>query len=184
MGNMGVFDPTEIHNRGLLKSHMKEAMIKLGYHLLCFFIYLYRWHTHTLLTRPGLSSLFALTYLTCVFQHDPGFDQRLSPEQATDFSCQIPDCRLCCVPLTSCAPVLYAFNVSEQLFHFLYWIPEFDFATWIWLIFNLSKIHLHSLQQKARLHCGKQSFIFEPLFNTKSLQPQQLIDVCSMFLYQ
>uniref|UniRef100_A0A3P9DHR4 Cornichon family member 4 n=1 Tax=Maylandia zebra TaxID=106582 RepID=A0A3P9DHR4_9CICH len=41
MGNMGVFDPTEIHNRGLLKSHMKEAMIKLGYHLLCFFIYLY-----------------------------------------------------------------------------------------------------------------------------------------------
>lgn len=43
MGNMGVFDPTEIHNRGLLKSHMKEAMIKLGYHLLCFFIYLYRY---------------------------------------------------------------------------------------------------------------------------------------------
>uniref|UniRef100_A0A7N8XMS0 Cornichon family AMPA receptor auxiliary protein 4 n=1 Tax=Mastacembelus armatus TaxID=205130 RepID=A0A7N8XMS0_9TELE len=43
MGNTGVFDPTEIHNRGQLKSHMKEAMIKLGYHLLCFFIYLYRW---------------------------------------------------------------------------------------------------------------------------------------------
>lgn len=42
MGNMGVFDPTEIHNRGQLKAHMKEAMIKLGYHLLCFFIYLYR----------------------------------------------------------------------------------------------------------------------------------------------
>uniref|UniRef100_A0A6Q2Y610 Uncharacterized protein n=2 Tax=Esox lucius TaxID=8010 RepID=A0A6Q2Y610_ESOLU len=41
MGNMGVFDPTEIHNRGQLKSHMKESMIKLGFHLLCFFIYLY-----------------------------------------------------------------------------------------------------------------------------------------------
>ncbi|XP_070590448.1 protein cornichon homolog 4 [Erythrolamprus reginae] len=40
-GNMGVFDPTEIHNRGQLKSHMKEAMIKLGFYLLCFFIYLY-----------------------------------------------------------------------------------------------------------------------------------------------
>uniref|UniRef100_A0A8C5Q4S8 Protein cornichon homolog 4 n=1 Tax=Leptobrachium leishanense TaxID=445787 RepID=A0A8C5Q4S8_9ANUR len=40
-GNLGVFDPTEIHNRGQLKSHMKEAMIKLGFHLLCFFIYLY-----------------------------------------------------------------------------------------------------------------------------------------------
>ena len=41
-GNMGVFDPTEIHNRGQLKSHMKEAMIKLGFYLLCFFMYLYR----------------------------------------------------------------------------------------------------------------------------------------------
>ncbi len=41
-GNMGVYDPTEIHNRGQLKSHMKEAMVKLGFHLLCFFIYLYR----------------------------------------------------------------------------------------------------------------------------------------------
>ncbi|KAK2903467.1 hypothetical protein QQF64_009436 [Cirrhinus molitorella] len=41
MGNMGVYDPTEIHNRGQLKSHMKESMIKLGFHLLCFFIYLY-----------------------------------------------------------------------------------------------------------------------------------------------
>ncbi|XP_072406589.1 protein cornichon homolog 4 isoform X2 [Chiloscyllium punctatum] len=40
-GNVGVFDPTEIHNRGQLKTHMKEAMIKLGFHLLCFFIYLY-----------------------------------------------------------------------------------------------------------------------------------------------
>lgn len=46
MGNMGVFDPTEIHNRGQLKSHMKEAMIKLGFHLLCFFIYLYRWEVY------------------------------------------------------------------------------------------------------------------------------------------
>ncbi|KAJ3597340.1 hypothetical protein NHX12_000868 [Muraenolepis orangiensis] len=42
LGNMGVFDPTEIHNRGQLKTHMKESMIKLGFHLLCFFIYLYR----------------------------------------------------------------------------------------------------------------------------------------------
>ena len=41
-GNMGVFDPTEIHNRGQLKSRTKEAMIKLGFHLLCFFMYLYR----------------------------------------------------------------------------------------------------------------------------------------------
>ncbi|CAH0561060.1 unnamed protein product [Brassicogethes aeneus] len=40
-GNMGVYDPTEIHNRGLLKRHMRDCMIYLGYYLLFFFIYLY-----------------------------------------------------------------------------------------------------------------------------------------------
>jgi len=40
-GSIGVYDPTEIHNRGLLKSHMKEAMAKLAYHILFFFVYLY-----------------------------------------------------------------------------------------------------------------------------------------------
>nr|XP_009860124.1 protein cornichon homolog 4 [Ciona intestinalis] len=40
-GNIGVFDPTEIHNRGLLKGHMKETMVKLGYYVVFFFIYLY-----------------------------------------------------------------------------------------------------------------------------------------------
>uniref|UniRef100_A0A8C5L408 Protein cornichon homolog 4 n=1 Tax=Jaculus jaculus TaxID=51337 RepID=A0A8C5L408_JACJA len=39
-GNMGEFDPTEVHNGGQLKSHMKEAMIKLGFSLLCFFMYI------------------------------------------------------------------------------------------------------------------------------------------------
>ncbi|XP_073904984.1 protein cornichon homolog 4 isoform X1 [Castor canadensis] len=56
-GNMGVFDPTEIHNRGQLKSHMKEAMIKLGFHLLCFFMYLYRFPTH----------MEYASYLSCTF---------------------------------------------------------------------------------------------------------------------
>lgn len=40
-GNVGVYDPTEIHNRGMLKSHMKESMIKLGWYLVFFFVYLY-----------------------------------------------------------------------------------------------------------------------------------------------
>uniref|UniRef100_T1IWN9 Striatin N-terminal domain-containing protein n=1 Tax=Strigamia maritima TaxID=126957 RepID=T1IWN9_STRMM len=40
-GNFGVYDPTEIHNRGMLKSHMKETMVKLGFYLIFFFIYLY-----------------------------------------------------------------------------------------------------------------------------------------------
>ncbi|PSN44093.1 hypothetical protein C0J52_07658 [Blattella germanica] len=40
-GNTGVFDPTEIHNRGQLKKHMRDCMIYLGYYLIFFFIYLY-----------------------------------------------------------------------------------------------------------------------------------------------
>ncbi|XP_058791995.1 protein cornichon homolog 4 [Phymastichus coffea] len=40
-GNMGVYDPTEIHNRGQLKRHMRDCMVYLGYYLLFFFIYLY-----------------------------------------------------------------------------------------------------------------------------------------------
>ncbi|XP_013409854.1 protein cornichon homolog 4 [Lingula anatina] len=40
-GNVGIFDPAEIHNRHQLRSHMKEAMIKLAVHLIFFFIYLY-----------------------------------------------------------------------------------------------------------------------------------------------
>ncbi|XP_002740833.1 protein cornichon homolog 4-like [Saccoglossus kowalevskii] len=40
-GNTGLYDPTEIHNRGQLKSYMKEAMVKLAFHLVFFFIYLY-----------------------------------------------------------------------------------------------------------------------------------------------
>ena len=41
-GNLGLYDPTEIHNRHELKAFLKEAMIKLGFHLVFFFLYLYR----------------------------------------------------------------------------------------------------------------------------------------------
>lgn len=40
-GNMGVYDPTEIHNRGQLKRHTRDCMVYLGYYLVFFFIYLY-----------------------------------------------------------------------------------------------------------------------------------------------
>ncbi|XP_032681759.1 protein cornichon homolog 4 [Odontomachus brunneus] len=40
-GNMGVYDPTEIHNRSQLKRYMRNVMIHLGYCLVFFFIYLY-----------------------------------------------------------------------------------------------------------------------------------------------
>ncbi|KAJ8976229.1 hypothetical protein NQ317_009726 [Molorchus minor] len=40
-GNLGVYDPTEIHNRGQLKRHMRDCMLYLGYYLIFFFTYLY-----------------------------------------------------------------------------------------------------------------------------------------------
>ncbi|KAI0215212.1 cornichon-like protein 4 [Lamellibrachia satsuma] len=40
-GYIGVYDPAEIHNRNQLKGYMQEAMVKLGYHLIFFFVYLY-----------------------------------------------------------------------------------------------------------------------------------------------
>ncbi|XP_039755625.1 protein cornichon homolog 4 [Pararge aegeria] len=40
-GNLGVYDPTEINNRGQLKKHLKHVMIYIAYYLVFFFIYLY-----------------------------------------------------------------------------------------------------------------------------------------------
>jgi hypothetical protein len=40
---MGLFDPTEIHNRGQLKIHMRDVLIKMAFYLVAFFIYLYWW---------------------------------------------------------------------------------------------------------------------------------------------
>lgn len=40
-GNMGIYDPTEIHNRGMIKKHLRDCMIYLGYFLIMFFVYLY-----------------------------------------------------------------------------------------------------------------------------------------------
>uniref|UniRef100_U5EVP4 Putative er-derived vesicles protein erv14 n=1 Tax=Corethrella appendiculata TaxID=1370023 RepID=U5EVP4_9DIPT len=40
-GNMGIYDPAEIHNRGMVKKHMRDCMIQLVFYLLIFFVYLY-----------------------------------------------------------------------------------------------------------------------------------------------
>ncbi|UYV82992.1 hypothetical protein LAZ67_22001648 [Cordylochernes scorpioides] len=40
-GNIGTYDPTEIHNRRTLKRHMRESMIRLAFYLIFFFIFLY-----------------------------------------------------------------------------------------------------------------------------------------------
>ncbi|CAH2001773.1 unnamed protein product [Acanthoscelides obtectus] len=39
--NLGVFDPTEIYNRGQLKYQMTRTMVCFGYYLIFFFTYLY-----------------------------------------------------------------------------------------------------------------------------------------------
>ena len=43
MGNMGRYDPTEIHNKNVLKNFQKEAFVKLACYLILFFVYLYRY---------------------------------------------------------------------------------------------------------------------------------------------
>jgi len=40
-GNVGIYDPAEIHNGGQLKRHMRNCMIGLGYYLIMFFVFLY-----------------------------------------------------------------------------------------------------------------------------------------------
>ncbi|XP_026737967.1 protein cornichon homolog 4 [Trichoplusia ni] len=40
-GNLGAYDPAEIHNRGQLRKHLRDVMIYVGYYLVFFFIYLY-----------------------------------------------------------------------------------------------------------------------------------------------
>ena len=40
-GSMGVYDPTEIRNRGLLARFQKEAFVKIAFHLITFFVALY-----------------------------------------------------------------------------------------------------------------------------------------------
>lgn len=54
-GNIGVFDPTEIHNRGMIKKHLKDCMIYLGFYLVIFFVYLY-WYVDRLISSSDKQS--------------------------------------------------------------------------------------------------------------------------------
>ncbi|XP_022329240.2 protein cornichon homolog 4-like isoform X2 [Crassostrea virginica] len=47
-GNIGFYDPAEIHNRHQLKAYMRDNMIKMGVHLIFFFIFLY-WMIYSLI---------------------------------------------------------------------------------------------------------------------------------------
>ncbi|KAI1284927.1 Protein cornichon -like protein 4 [Halotydeus destructor] len=40
-GNLGTYDPTEIHNKGNLKKHIRDSVVRLCFHLVFFFIFLY-----------------------------------------------------------------------------------------------------------------------------------------------
>ncbi|CAG5119820.1 unnamed protein product [Candidula unifasciata] len=46
-GNIGLFDPTEIHNHKHLKTYMRESLVRLGFHIIFFFVYLY-WMIYSL----------------------------------------------------------------------------------------------------------------------------------------
>ncbi|XP_067140604.1 protein cornichon homolog 4 [Centruroides vittatus] len=52
-GNFGVYDPTEIHNRGNLRKHLRDSMIRLAFYLIFFFIYLYCMIIALLTKSPG-----------------------------------------------------------------------------------------------------------------------------------
>jgi len=41
-GNISFYDPAEIHNRNNLKKYSQESIVKLVYHIIGFFIFLYR----------------------------------------------------------------------------------------------------------------------------------------------
>jgi protein cornichon len=40
-GNIGLYDPAEIHNRGMVRKHLRDCLIHVGFYLIIFFIYLY-----------------------------------------------------------------------------------------------------------------------------------------------
>ena len=40
-GASGYYDPTQIHNRSYIKVFIREAMVKLGFFIVFFFVYLY-----------------------------------------------------------------------------------------------------------------------------------------------
>lgn len=40
-GSIGVFDPTEIHTRGMVRRHQRQCMLSAVFFLLIFFAYLY-----------------------------------------------------------------------------------------------------------------------------------------------
>ncbi|XP_065321468.1 protein cornichon homolog 4-like isoform X2 [Gordionus sp. m RMFG-2023] len=44
-GNLSVYDPTDIYNRGELRNTIKITIAKLGYHLVFFFVFLYWFKT-------------------------------------------------------------------------------------------------------------------------------------------
>jgi len=52
-GNIGLFDPMEIHNRGQLKAHMRDVLVKMAFYLLTFFFYLYCMIVSMLKTDPS-----------------------------------------------------------------------------------------------------------------------------------
>ena len=70
-GNIGVFDPAEIYNRGMIKRHLRETMIYLGFYLIIFFMYLY-WWVHDWIYY------YITNWTITFFQYDPSNLERWS----------------------------------------------------------------------------------------------------------
>ncbi|XP_014776950.1 protein cornichon homolog 4 [Octopus bimaculoides] len=54
-GNIGMYDPAEIHNRQQLKNCMRECLIKLVFHLVFFFVFLYNMILSLLTGEPEIA---------------------------------------------------------------------------------------------------------------------------------
>lgn len=41
--SLGIYDPGEIHNRGMIRLHIKNVILSSAFYLIMFFLYLYWW---------------------------------------------------------------------------------------------------------------------------------------------
>lgn len=69
-GSMGIYDPTEIRNRGLLSRFQKEAFVKIAYHLITFFIALYGLVLTCSCVCAKFTAVFSCTVLLWLYSSD------------------------------------------------------------------------------------------------------------------
>ena len=71
--SLGVYDPIDIHSRGLLKVHLRNCMIYLGYYFVMFFVAMY-WlvsSTIELFIWMNIVFLFYFSLISSLIKGDP-----------------------------------------------------------------------------------------------------------------